>query len=59
MSRPGPRILDRHRREGPKVDTAEGLAKSPWCAAPCDAHAEADAALTAPGTVLSSTAGVV
>jgi hypothetical protein len=36
MTRPGPRILDRHGREGPKVDTAEGLAKSPWCAAPCE-----------------------
>ena len=34
MTRPGSSIPDAEQREGPMLDTAEGLAKSPWCAVP-------------------------
>jgi hypothetical protein len=33
MTRPGSSIPDAEQREGLKLDTAEGLAKSPWWAA--------------------------
>jgi hypothetical protein len=47
MTRPGSSIPNAEQREGPMLDTAEGLTKSPRCAAPCDATCGADAALAA------------